>query len=180
MNSSEQLAFEIGAGFTGYGADLNASFNYLKSTNKNIFIARLTQVYFSVMLNRADGKLLAANNASFPNLVYVYKVNYGRLCYILFSSDESRESIEATLDFTYNGGSASARANARVNYQKTLASMEIRGFFFGGDAANTISTSDQVNNVRAGTAYTYSEFNSSSYSTVTAGETTSVSLTLVR
>lgn len=138
ISSSEQLAFEIGAGFTGYGADLNASLTSMKATNKNIFIAKLTQVYFSVMLNRADGKLLAANNASYPNLVYVNKVNYGRLGYILISSDSSREAIQAALDFTYSSGSVSARANARVNYQRTLSSMQITGFFFGGDAANTM------------------------------------------
>jgi hypothetical protein len=139
MNSSEQLAFEIGAGFTGYGADLNASFNYLKSTSKNIFIAKLTQVYFSVMLNRADGRVLAANNASYPNLVYVNKVNYGRLGYILISSDSSREAIQAALNFTYTSGSVSVSANARLNYQRTIANMQLSGFFFGGDAANTIS-----------------------------------------
>jgi hypothetical protein len=138
MNSSEQLAFEIGAGFTGYGADLNAHLSYMKSTNKNVFIARLTQVYFSVMLNRADGKLLAANSASFPNLVYVNKVNYGRMGYILISSDSSREAIQSAMDFTYSSGSVSASANARLNYQKIIGSMQIRGFFFGGDAANTI------------------------------------------
>jgi hypothetical protein len=138
MNSSEQLAFEIGAGFTGYGADLNASFNYMKATSKNVFIAKLTQVYFSVMLNRADGKFLVANNTSFPNLVYVNKVNYGRLGYIMISSDSSREAIQAALDFTYSSGSVAVRANARLNYQRTLASMQISGFFFGGDAANMI------------------------------------------
>jgi hypothetical protein len=138
MNSSEQLAFEIGAGFTGYGADLNVSLNYMKATSKNVFIAKLTQVYFSVMLNRADGKFLVDNNTSFPNLVYVNKVNYGRLGYIMISSDSSRESIQAALDFTYNSGNASVRANARLNYQRTLASMQISGFFFGGDAANTM------------------------------------------
>jgi hypothetical protein len=139
MNTSEQLAFEIGAGFTGYGADLNASFNYLKATNKNTFMAKLTQVYFSVMLNRADGKTLVANPELPSNLVYVNKVNYGRLGYILISSDSSRESIQAALDFTYSSGSTSVSANARLNYQKTLASMQISGFFFGGDAANTMT-----------------------------------------
>jgi hypothetical protein len=139
LSSSEQLAFEIGAGFTGYGADLNVSFNYLKATNKNVFIAKLTQVYFSVMLNRADGKTLVTNSETFPNLVYVNKVNYGRLGYILISSDSSRETIQAALDFTYSSGNTSVSANARLNYQRTLASMQISGFFFGGDAANTIS-----------------------------------------
>ncbi len=139
MNSSEQLAFEIGATFTGYGADLNASFNYLKNTSKNVFIAKLTQVYFSVMLNRADGKTLVTNNPLPNNLVYVNKVNYGRMGYILIASDSSREAIQAALDFTYTSGSVSGGVNARMNYQRTLSSMQISGFFFGGDAANTIS-----------------------------------------
>lgn len=139
MSSNEQLAFEIGAGFTGYGAELSANLSYLKSTNKNVFIAKLTQVYFSVMLNRADGRLLAANNASYPNLVYVNKVNYGRLGYILIASDSSRESIDAALHFTYDGGSARGSVDAGLNYRKVMASMEVKGFFYGGDAANVLT-----------------------------------------
>jgi hypothetical protein len=139
MSSSEQLAFEIGANFTGYGADLNASLNYLKASNKNVFIAKLTQVYFSLMLNRADGRTLISNNPLPANLVYVNKVNYGRLGYILIASDSSRESIQAALDFTFSSGGASGGVNARLNYQRTISSMQISGFFFGGDAANTMS-----------------------------------------
>lgn len=139
LNSSEQLAFEIGANFSGYGADLNASFNYMKSTRKNVFLARLTQVYFSIMLNVADGRQLVNNNPLPNNLVYVNKVNYGRLGYIFIASDSSREAIQAALDFTYSSGNVSAGANARLNYERTISSMQISGFFFGGDAANTIS-----------------------------------------
>lgn len=139
MSSSEQLAFEIGANFTGYGADLNASLNYLKNTNKNVFIAKLTQVYFSVMLNRADGRTLITGSSLPNNLVYVNKVNYGRLGYILIASDSSREAIQAALDFTYTSGSVSGGVNARLNYQRTISNMQISGFFFGGDAANTMS-----------------------------------------
>lgn len=139
LNSSEQLAFEIGANFSGYGADLNASFNYMKSTRKNVFLARLTQVYFSVMLNVADGKQLVDNNPLPNNLVYVNKVNYGRLGYIFIASDSSREAIQAALDFTYSSGNVGGGVNARLNYERTISSMQISGFFFGGDAANTIS-----------------------------------------
>ncbi|MBN8667388.1 MAG: thiol-activated cytolysin family protein [Chitinophagales bacterium] len=139
LNSSEQLAFEIGANFSGYGADLNASFNYMKSTRKNVFLARLTQVYFSVMLNVADGKQLVDNNPLPNNLVYVNKVNYGRLGYIFIASDSSREAIQAALDFTYSSGNVGGGVNARLNYERTVSSMQISGFFFGGDAANTIS-----------------------------------------
>lgn len=138
VSSSEQLAFEIGAGFTGYGADLNASFNYMKSTSKNVFMAKLTQVYFSVMLNRASGTALVENNPVPANLVYVNKVNYGRMGYIMIASDSSREAIQAALDFTYNSN-VTVSASARLSYQRTLNSMQVNGFFFGGDAANTMS-----------------------------------------
>ncbi|SFH03275.1 YD repeat-containing protein, partial [Duganella sp. CF458] len=63
-----------------------------------------------------------------------------------------------------NGEARLSVANSNVPLAEIIAS-------YAGDAANTISTSDQVNNARAGTGYTYSEFNSSQYSTVTAGET---------
>ena len=139
LNSSEQLAFEIGANFSGYGADLNASFNYMKSTKKNVFLARLTQVYFSVMLNVADGRLLVNNNPLPNNLVYVNKVNYGRLGYIFIASDSSREAIQAALDVTYSSGGASGGGRLRADYEKIVNSMQISGFFFGGDAANTIT-----------------------------------------
>jgi hypothetical protein len=65
-------------------------------------------------------------------------VNYGRLGYILISSDSSAETIRAALNFTYNSGSVGGGVNAQLNYQKTLSSMEIRGFFYGGDAANVV------------------------------------------
>lgn len=148
LNSSEQLAFEIGANFSGYGADLNASFNYMKSTKKNVFLARLTQVYFSVMLNVADGRLLVNNNPLPNNLVYVNKVNYGRLGYIFIASDSSREAIQAALDVTYSSGGASGGGRLRADYEKIVNSMQISGFFFGGDAANTI-TLNSTNQLQA-------------------------------
>lgn len=139
LSSTEQLAFEIGAGYTGYGVDLNADFNYMKRTNKTVFIAKLTQVYFSVMLNRPMGNLLADNHPNAANLVYVNKVNYGRMGYLIIASDSSKEKIEAALDFSYNGGSSGeVELNARLNYERILSSMQVKGFFFGGDAANTM------------------------------------------
>ncbi|MFN9710093.1 MAG: thiol-activated cytolysin family protein [Bacteroidota bacterium] len=139
LSSSEQLAFEVGAGYTGYGVDLNADFNYMKNTNKTVFIAKLTQVYFSVMLNRAMGSLLAEAHPNAANLVYVNKVNYGRMGYLMIASDSSKEKIEAALNFAYNSASSGeVRLNASAQYERTLSNMQVKGFFFGGDATNTM------------------------------------------
>lgn len=139
LNSTEQLAFELGAGYQGFGVDLNADFNYFKRSSKNIFIAKLKQVYFSVTTNsNVNGRTLIENEIISPNLLYISKVNYGRIGYLIMESDSSREAISAALNFRYNGGGSSVSANARLQYEKTLSSLNIKGFFFGGDAANAI------------------------------------------
>lgn len=141
--SSEQLAFFLQAGFQGYGVDLNAEFDYNKRSKQNLIFVKLKQVYFTVTLNRPGGvNLLANTSASLPsNLVYVNKVNYGRIGILKIESDSSVESVQAALDFTYNGGSTTVNAAARLNYQKVLANSTINGFFFGGDATNVVPIS---------------------------------------
>ncbi|MFT3979344.1 MAG: thiol-activated cytolysin family protein [Ferruginibacter sp.] len=138
LGSMEQLAFEVGAGFTGYGVDMDADFSYMKRTNKNVFIAKLTQVYFSVHLNQQRGTALIPNATAMPNLLFVNKVNYGRLGYIMIASDSSKEAIEAALNFAYESGNTRVTANARLQYEKLISSLNVKGFFFGGNAANTI------------------------------------------
>jgi hypothetical protein len=138
--SSEQLAFFLQAGFQGYGVDLNAEFDYNHRTKQNLIFAKLKQVYFSVSLNRPFGASLVENSpASLPaNLVYVNKVNYGRIGILKIESDSSVESVQAALNFTYGANSTSVSAAARLNYQKVIANSSITGFFFGGDATNIV------------------------------------------
>jgi thiol-activated cytolysin len=138
--SADQLAFFLQAGFQGYGVDLTAEFDYTKRVKKNVIFAKLKQVYFSVTLNRPVGASLIENSlSSVPNnLVYVNKVNYGRIGILKIESDSSVESVSAALDFTYNANSTAVSVNSRLNYQKILANSTIEGFFFGGDAANIV------------------------------------------
>lgn len=139
ISTAEELAFEVGANFTGYGVDMTADFNYMKSTKKSVFIAKLTQVYFSIRLNRADGRSLVDNPSLGSNLVYISKVNYGRMGYIMIASDSSQEAIAAALNVQYNSGSVGGGVSASLRYQKLMSTLQVKGFFFGGDAANTMS-----------------------------------------
>lgn len=140
--SSEQLSFFLQAGFQGYGVDLTAEFDYSKRTRKNLIFAKLKQVYFSITLNRPIGRELVQNEASAlpANLVYVNKVNYGRIGILKIESDSSLESIRAALDFTYNSN-VTVDVQARMRYEKILSNSVVTGFFFGGDATNIVSVS---------------------------------------
>lgn len=140
--SVDQLAFELQAGYQGYGVDLAAEFAYSRDQRKRVIFAKLTQVYFSVALNRPSGAALVGNNVrNLPaNIVYVNKVNYGRLGILKIETDYSAEQIEAALEFRYAQGNQSAHADASLDYAKILDQSKVTGFFFGGDATNGIVT----------------------------------------
>lgn len=138
LNSNEQLEFELGAGYQGSGVNLQASFNYFKQSSKNIFIAKLKQVYFSVTVNSNNPGRTLISGAASPNLMYLSKVNYGRIGYLIIESDQNSEAIRAALDFRYSGGGNTVSVDARIAYEKTLASMRIQGYFLGGDANNSV------------------------------------------
>ena len=138
ISSLDQLAFELGAGFQGYGVDLNAQFNYLNEKRKNVYFAKLTQVYFDVNTDIQNPKNLIAATDSNTNLVYINKVSYGRIAIIQVSSDYSKEEIQAALNFSYTGSNYGANVNANIDYKKIQETSEIKGLFFGGDATNTV------------------------------------------
>lgn len=140
--SLDQLAFELQAGYQGYGVDLAAEFAYSNERRKRVIFAKLTQVYFSVVLNNPTGAALVSNPAgSLPsNVVYVNKVNYGRIGILKIESDYSAEQIEAALDFKYEQSSQRATVNAEVDYEKVLDESKITGFYFGGDATNGMTS----------------------------------------
>jgi thiol-activated cytolysin len=148
--SAEQLGFFLQADYQGFGVDLSAEFDYNKRTKRHLMFVKLTQVYFSVTLNRARGDSLISNSlSSIPSdLLYVNKVNYGRIGIIRIESDSSSEQIEAALRFAYNGNGQTAGANAGMNYGKVLANCNVRGFFFGGDAANVVEISSTTDLLR--------------------------------
>jgi hypothetical protein len=138
ISTSEHLAFELGAGFEGYGVNLSADFNYLSSKRKNVYFAKLVQVYFSVTTDTRNPSTLLGTPPSSNNLVYINKVNYGRIAIIQVSSDYSSEQVQAALNFAYSNGTIGASVNARLNYEKVSESSEIKGMFFGGNATNSI------------------------------------------
>lgn len=135
--SAEQLSFFLQADYQGYGVDLNAEFNYERRQKKNLIFVKLKQVYFSVNVDHTSSGSSLVTNASVPsNLIYVNKVNFGRIGILKIESDSSVEAIRAALRFSYNGGGNQVGVSGGADYQKVLAGSKVEGFFFGGDAAD--------------------------------------------
>ncbi len=138
VSSQDQLAFELGVGFQGQGVSLDADFQYLNQKRKNVYMAKLTQVYFDINTDIQNPNNLIGTTNSNTNLVYINKVSYGRIAIIQVSSDYSKEEIKAALDFSYSGGGNEVSVNGGVDYNKIRETSEIKGLFYGGDASNTI------------------------------------------
>jgi hypothetical protein len=143
MYSIEQLGFFLQSGFHGFGVDLNTEFGTTAVTRKNVIFVKLHQVYFSVSLNRPNGAGLVTNAvSSLPSsLVYVNKVNYGRIGIIRIESNYTKEQVKSALEFTFNAAGTTTSASTRLTHQQVLSTSNIDGFFFGGDAADVISIS---------------------------------------
>jgi hypothetical protein len=155
--NQEQLSFELQAGYQGYGVDLDAEFAYGSENEKRIIFAKLTQTYFSVMLNKPNGASLVENAAALgANTLYVNKVNYGRLGILKIETSFSQEEVQAALDFAYSQAQNEISLSARATYNKVLSDIKIEGFFFGGDATNGMV---QVNCTRETCAQRLEEFN---------------------
>ncbi|SFH03369.1 YD repeat-containing protein, partial [Duganella sp. CF458] len=106
---------------------------------------------------------VARNDTAFGNVTSMYARVTGFNPAGIVSFFDGNHKLLGTSQ-VINGEARLSVANSNVPLAEIIAS-------YAGDAANTISTSDQVNNARAGTSYTYNESNSTQYATVTVGET---------
>lgn len=133
--SEEQLRIMVQGDYAGFGTEVSAAFNFQSRNKKHSYLARLTQVFFTVNVDYT--RPLIDGTAS-ENDIYVSKVSYGRIGYLKIESDSSYQAISAALSFAYSGSGSTVGVQAEVEHQRTLASSSIVGFFLGGDPTNAV------------------------------------------
>ena len=155
--SEEQLSLAIGTTANiGKRANIEAGFNFDKSSTKSHVLVKLIQVYYTVDMDEpptiadffdpsvsADDIKTALNGCTIP--VYVSSVKYGRVTYFSVESSESAQTIKAALEAQYNA--AIWNATLKTEFEQTLKSKEttISGTVVGGSgeqAAKAISGLD--------------------------------------
>ncbi|MBR6177278.1 MAG: thiol-activated cytolysin family protein [Bacteroidales bacterium] len=155
--SEEQLSLAIGTTANiGKRANIEAGFNFDKSSTKSHVLVKLIQVYYTVDMDEpptiadffdpsvsADDIKTALNGCTIP--VYVSSVKYGRVAYFSVESSESAQTIKAALEAQYNA--AIWNATLKTEFEQTLKSKEttISGTVVGGSgeqAAKAISGLD--------------------------------------
>lgn len=140
VHSSEQLRVFVGGDFSGWGTSVQATFNASSSQSRNVYLVKVTQVYFDVVV---DDNQQLTNNLPNEEAVYVHAVSYGKIGYLRVESNESEQTISAALNARYNWGIGNAGIQANTDFNKVLRESQTVGFVVGG-APRVISGPQQM------------------------------------
>jgi hypothetical protein len=113
-HSTRQTLVSLGLDARYLGAEASARLDYSKNASQRTYTAYFVQRLFtiavdlperpsSVFADGVTGADLQALGISASNLpLYIDSVSYGRILMFSFTSSDSRERIEAALEFSYN------------------------------------------------------------------------------
>jgi thiol-activated cytolysin len=137
VSSREQLLLDVGGNFKGFGAKVQARFNWDSKTVKSRFMIKFTQVYYSIDVDHPTTPSAWYTNP--PNCqqwdvspVYVSSVKYGRIGILLIESDKSELDVKAALKASYDGFGTSSKFDFKSEYEHVWESTSISALLVGG------------------------------------------------
>jgi hypothetical protein len=143
-HSTSQTLLSLGLDARYLGAEASARLDYSKNASERTYTAYFVQRLFtiavdlperpsSVFADGVTGADLQALGISGSNLpLYIDSVSYGRILMYSFTSSDSRERIEAALEFSYNSPVGGVDGFAEADLQETLSEARIEVFALGG------------------------------------------------
>ena len=150
-HSASQATLEVGLSARYLGASASAELDYQRAANEHTFTASFIQrlftisidlpespaAFFSDSVTAQDLQAFGINANNLP--LYISSVSYGRILMFSFSSTESRERIEAALEFAYNSPVGGVGGYAETELQETLQNARIEVLAIGGPNAGVES-----------------------------------------
>lgn len=142
--SGTQASLELGLEGRYLGSSASASLDYEREANEYTYTAYFVQRLFTMSVDQPESPssfftddTSAADLRSFgvspDNLpLYISSVSYGRILMYSFTSSESREKIEAALEFSYNAPAGGVDGYAEAELEETLRNANIEVLAIGG------------------------------------------------
>ena len=143
-HSTSQTLLSLGLDARYLGAEASARLDYSKNASERTYTAYFVQRLFTIAVDLperpssifadgvtgADLQALGISESNLP--LYIDSVSYGRILMFSFTSSDSRERIEAALEFSYDSPVGGVDGFAETDLQETLSSASIEVFALGG------------------------------------------------
>ncbi len=160
--SASQINFNLSLGYTGPSVNGSGEFGLSFSRNKTYFAVQLTQQFFTMVYDDPQGAsgafgpgFTASELAPYTGpgnpVCYISSVTYGRIYILIYETTASADSLQAALNFAYNGGVASGSVNSTAAFDKVMSQTTVQVTQIGGDPQAGLT---------AATALSYSAINS--------------------
>ncbi|MDZ7801097.1 MAG: thiol-activated cytolysin family protein [Trueperaceae bacterium] len=142
--SATQASLELGLEGRYLGSSASASLDYQRQANEYTYTAYFVQRLFTMSVDQPESPAafftdetsaqdLRSFGVSPDNLpLYISSVSYGRILMYSFTSSESRERIEAALEFSYNAPAGGVDGYAEAELEETLRGANIEVLAIGG------------------------------------------------
>lgn len=169
VHSSEQTSVAVRANYKGFGARVNAAFDWNSSEEKSRFLLNFLQVYYTLDMDITHTSPSAYFVAeSLPNMadfnqgmpVYVSSIKYGRQIMFAVESSRSASEVSAALQASYNSVAFGGGISIAAAHQQTLQNSKISAFVVGGSGAvvteNITDAASLLNIMREGGNYSAS------------------------
>ncbi|NAY93158.1 hypothetical protein GTQ34_14680 [Muricauda sp. JGD-17] len=169
VNSSEQLALEMGLKASTLTAKVSSDFSLDISSKTSSVLVKLTQQYYTMSYVKPTSLDEVFDSSVAPEQLtnfiqpdnpatFISSVTYGRIFYMLYESTASAEDMEAALKGSYNAVAGNASASVDIESLKEYNNLSVKVIAYGGDSQGTLNavgavfggddTNETVNNLQ--------------------------------
>lgn len=137
VSDSKSFRLKAGASYQNESFNFGANLNAEHSKKKNHVVAKFIQKVFNVTMDDPRRPILTSvnmNDLDGVMPVYINSVTYGRMAYVLVSSDAAVTDIQAAINFMIPTGAGNVDPALEANYNRLFADSKITALLVGGTA----------------------------------------------
>ena len=151
VNSSEQLALEMGLKASTLTTKVSSDFSLNTSTETSSVLVKLTQQYYTMSYVKPTsldevfdpsvtptqlGTFIQPDNPA----TFISSVTYGRIFYMLYESTASAQDMEAALRGSYNAVAGKVSGSVDIQSLKDYNNLTVKVIAYGGDSEGTLNS----------------------------------------
>ncbi|MRI01286.1 hypothetical protein GH721_12160 [Kriegella sp. EG-1] len=150
VNSSEELAVEMGLKASTLNTKVSSDFSLNTSEETSSVLVKLTQQYYTMSYVKPtsldevfDPNVTPEQLATFiqPDnpATFISSVTYGRIFYMLYESSASAQDMEAALKGSYNAVAGKVSGSVDIQSLKEYNNLTVKVIAYGGDSEGTLN-----------------------------------------